>query len=55
MDDKTIAVHVDESRAQAADLLVLGCHGHSRLPEPCPGGVSRTVLTEADLPLLPAH
>ncbi|MGE5117648.1 MAG: universal stress protein [Betaproteobacteria bacterium] len=38
-----------------ADLLVMGCYGHSRTRELALGGVSRSVLHEADLPLLMAH
>lgn len=36
-------------------LLVMGCYGHSRFREFCLGGPSRTVLAEADIPLLLAH
>jgi nucleotide-binding universal stress UspA family protein/hemerythrin len=38
-----------------ADLLVMGCYGHSRLRELCLGGASRTVLTEARIPALLVH
>jgi nucleotide-binding universal stress UspA family protein len=38
-----------------ADLLVMGCYGHSRLRELCLGGASRTVLAEARIPTLLAH
>jgi len=38
-----------------ADLLVMGCYGHSRLREIVLGGVSRTVLHRAALPVLLAH
>jgi nucleotide-binding universal stress UspA family protein len=38
-----------------ADLLVMGCYGHSRLRELCLGGASRTVLAEARIPALLAH
>ncbi len=38
-----------------ADLLVMGCYGHSRLRELCLGGASRTVLTETRIPTLLAH
>jgi len=42
------------SRAVAfsADLIVLGAYGHSRLSEWILGGVTRTVLREAELPFL---
>ena len=46
---------LDLARAQGAHLLVMGCYGHSRLRELCLGGVSRTVLAEADIPVLLAH
>jgi nucleotide-binding universal stress UspA family protein len=35
-----------------ADLLVMGAYGHARLNELIFGGVTRTVLREADLPVL---
>jgi nucleotide-binding universal stress UspA family protein len=38
-----------------ADLLVMGCYGHSRLRELCLGGASRTVLAETRIPALLAH
>jgi nucleotide-binding universal stress UspA family protein len=38
-----------------ADLLVMGCYGHSRLRELCLGGASRTVLAETRIPTLLAH
>jgi nucleotide-binding universal stress UspA family protein len=38
-----------------ADLLVMGCYGHSRLRELCLGGASRTVLAETHIPTLLAH
>lgn len=37
------------------DLLVLGAYGHSRLRETLLGGVTRTVLAAATLPVLMAH
>jgi len=42
------------SRATAfrADLIVMGAYGHSRLSEWIFGGVTRTVLREAELPVL---
>jgi nucleotide-binding universal stress UspA family protein len=39
----------------SADLLVLGCYGHSRFRELLLGGVSRTVLRRLTLPALMAH
>lgn len=38
-----------------ADLLVMGCYGHSRAHEWMLGGVSRTVLQTMTLPVLMAH
>lgn len=38
-----------------ADLLVMGCYGHSRLLEFVLGGVSRHVLEHATIPVLLSH
>ncbi len=38
-----------------ADLLVMGCYGHSRMREWMLGGTSRTVLRSMTLPVLMAH
>jgi nucleotide-binding universal stress UspA family protein len=38
-----------------ADLLVMGCYGHSRAREWIVGGTSRTVLQSMTLPVLMAH
>lgn len=38
-----------------ADLLVMGCYGHSRFREILLGGASRTVLRQQNLPVLLAH
>jgi nucleotide-binding universal stress UspA family protein len=38
-----------------ADLLVMGCYGHSRAREWVLGGASRTVLASMTLPVLMAH
>ena len=38
-----------------ADLLVMGCYGHSRAREFVLGGVSRTVLASMTLPVLMCH
>ncbi len=38
-----------------ADLLVMGCYGHSRVREWVLGGVSRTILQSMTLPVLMAH
>lgn len=38
-----------------ANLLIMGCYGHSHLREVMLGGVTRDVLTHARLPILMAH
>jgi nucleotide-binding universal stress UspA family protein len=38
-----------------ADLLVMGCYGHSRVRELVLGGVTRTVFRSTTLPVLMAH
>jgi nucleotide-binding universal stress UspA family protein len=38
-----------------ADLLVMGCYGHSRARELVLGGASRTVLSSMTLPVLMSH
>ncbi len=38
-----------------ADLLVMGCYGHSRAREFVLGGVTRTVLASMTLPVLMSH
>jgi nucleotide-binding universal stress UspA family protein len=43
---------VDERKA---DLLVMGCYGHSRYREILLGGVSRTILRHLTVPVLLAH
>jgi len=43
------------SEGVGADLLVMGCYGHSRARELMLGGTSRTVLRDARLPVLMAH
>jgi nucleotide-binding universal stress UspA family protein len=43
---------LSQGTAFGADLLVMGAYGHSRLRERLFGGVTRTVLTEAALPVL---
>lgn len=41
--------------AVGADLLVMGCYGHSRARELVLGGASRTVLRSMAVPVLMAH
>jgi nucleotide-binding universal stress UspA family protein len=43
------------ARDVEADLLVMGCYGHSRARELVLGGASRTVLHGMPLPVLMAH
>ena len=38
-----------------ADLLVMGCYGHSRAREWVLGGATRTVLRSMTLPVLLCH
>jgi nucleotide-binding universal stress UspA family protein len=40
---------------EAADLIVMGAYGHSRLRELVLGGVSRTMLGQMTVPVLMAH
>jgi nucleotide-binding universal stress UspA family protein len=40
---------------RGADLLVMGCYGHTRLREILLGGVSRTILRCMTIPTLMAH
>lgn len=44
-----------EARAFGADLIVLGCYGHSRLGEWVFGGVTRDLLSQDDVYLLLSH
>lgn len=46
---------LDQAREVKADLLVMGCYGHSRAREWVLGGTTRTVLANATLPVLMAH
>lgn len=39
----------------SADLLVMGCYGHSRVREWVLGGATRTILQSMTLPVLMAH
>ena len=43
------------ARDLAADLLVMGAYGHSRLRELVLGGATRTVLTQLNMPALMSH
>ena len=46
---------LEHAREAHADLLVMGCYSHSRFRESLLGGVSRTILAEATLPVVTAH
>ncbi len=46
---------LDEAMAMAADLLVIGAYGHSRLRELVLGGVTRTMIEKAGIPVLMVH
>jgi nucleotide-binding universal stress UspA family protein len=48
-------VLLDQAAAHAADLLVMGAYGHTRLRETVFGGATRHVLREATLPVLFAN
>jgi nucleotide-binding universal stress UspA family protein len=48
-------VLVSRAADLAADLVVMGAYGHSRLREYVLGGVSRSVLGQMTLPVLLAH
>jgi nucleotide-binding universal stress UspA family protein len=39
----------------SADLIVMGCYGHSRLREWVLGGVTRTILDSMTIPVLMSH
>ena len=54
-EDDVGAALLQAARAAGADLLVMGGYGRSRLRELVLGGVTRHVLTHAQLPVLLAH
>jgi nucleotide-binding universal stress UspA family protein len=39
----------------SADLIVMGCYGHSRLREWVLGGATRTILESMTVPVLMSH
>lgn len=49
------AAILNEARHSAADLIVLGAYGHSRMREWALGGVTRDVLSQAAVPVLTAR
>jgi nucleotide-binding universal stress UspA family protein len=53
---KSIAdVLMRHARDQAAELIVMGAYGHSRLRERIFGGVTRSMLNHVEVPLFMAH
>ncbi len=46
---------LEEAGKAEADLLVMGAYGHSRLREMVLGGVTRSVLADADVPVFLMH
>ena len=48
-------VLLDCAREGGADLLVMGCYGHTRLRELVFGGASRYVLSHMSIPVLMSH
>lgn len=46
---------LDAMKSQGAQLLVMGCYGHSRLREFVFGGATRHVLQHMDVPVLMSH
>ncbi len=46
---------LEEAAKAEADLLVMGAYGHSRLREMVLGGVTRSVLSDADIPVFLMH
>jgi nucleotide-binding universal stress UspA family protein len=48
-------VLIGEAHKMAADLIVMGAYGHSRLREYFLGGATRDMLKTSDIPILMAH
>lgn len=46
---------MDEAKELGADLVVMGAYSHSRLRELILGGVTRALLSQADIPVLMTH
>jgi nucleotide-binding universal stress UspA family protein len=49
------AALLEHCAASSADLLIMGAYGHARALERVLGGVTRTILTRATLPVLLSH
>lgn len=49
------AALLDQAKRAGADLIVMGCYGHSRVRELVLGGATRTVLASMTVPVLMAH
>ncbi len=55
-DDRSVGeALLDEAAEMGADLLVMGAYSQSRLRDRVPGGVTKAVLTRADVPVLMAR
>ena len=55
-DGRSVAEEILKHAAEfGADLLALGCFGHSRLRETVFGGATTHILREMTLPVLMAH
>jgi nucleotide-binding universal stress UspA family protein len=54
-DDDVGGVILSRAADNAADLIVMGLYGHSRLREMVLGGASRTLLESMTVPVLMAH
>lgn len=46
---------IKQVEAHSADLMVMGCYGHSRFREAVMGGATRDVLAKMKVPVLMAH
>jgi nucleotide-binding universal stress UspA family protein len=46
---------LEETGKAGADMLVMGAYGHSRLREMVLGGVTRSILADADIPVFLMH
>ena len=54
-DGPVAATILDRAEDRAADLLIMGAYGHSRLREMVLGGVTRDILANPALPVLMQH